>query len=259
MYDIISLLLILGSLTIIIFIIAKKFTLLANIDIENIPSVKEAKVKEKIISNRLKRNFIKWSSKIIKISLKTKEHLSKSFIMLFNKLHDIKDSYNKSAAGTTVNSRDKIRELYAQAVEQKNKNEFDVAEEKLIEIISLDSKNIAAFKMLGEIYLYEKKIPEARETFKHVLKISEAEEESAEIYYNLAIIEKESGKGEISLIHIREALEVHPNNPRYLDTMIEVGILDKNKSAAKEALSKLKAVNPENQKIAEFAEQIEQL
>ena len=67
MYNIIPLLLILISLSVIIVIVARKFTVLANLDVANIPAEKEAKFKERIISNRLKRNIIQWSAKFSRL------------------------------------------------------------------------------------------------------------------------------------------------------------------------------------------------
>jgi hypothetical protein len=67
MYNIIPLILILLSLGIMAIIIVRKFPALANLDVDNIPAEKEAKFKEQIISNRLKRSFIKWGSKFIRL------------------------------------------------------------------------------------------------------------------------------------------------------------------------------------------------
>ena len=64
MYNIIPLFLILISLFAIIIIIIRKFSVLASLDVSTIQSEKEAMFKEQIIGNRLKRNIIRYTSKI---------------------------------------------------------------------------------------------------------------------------------------------------------------------------------------------------
>ena len=51
MFNIIPLLLILLSFGVIIYIVVKKFSILANLDVDSIPAEREAKFKEKIIND----------------------------------------------------------------------------------------------------------------------------------------------------------------------------------------------------------------
>ncbi|MEA3398584.1 MAG: hypothetical protein U9R06_02465, partial [Patescibacteria group bacterium] len=68
MYNIIPLVLILVSLTVIIVIITRKFPALANIDLGTIQTERETKFKERIISNRIKRGYYKYYSKLAKLA-----------------------------------------------------------------------------------------------------------------------------------------------------------------------------------------------
>ena len=54
--------------------------------------------------------------------------------------------------GSSNNMPDEIEELFLEGQEKDKGEEYDEAEKKYIEIISLDSKNIKAFKMLGRLY-----------------------------------------------------------------------------------------------------------
>jgi len=58
---------------------------------------------------------------------------------------------------------------------------------------------------------------------------------------------------------IKRSLEKHPNNPRYLDTMIEISIINKDKISALEAFDKLKEANPDNKKLEEWKKEIRKL
>jgi len=258
MYNIIPFILILISLGVIVFIIVRKFPVLANIDVENIPEEKEARFKEKIISSRLKRNIMMWGSRITRIIIPAWRGAMNFFKWFYNKLHEFKESYkNVPIAPENKVSEDNIVILLGEAKSLIKKDDFKKAEKKLIEVISLDTKNVEAFKALGSLYLERKNYDEARQTFKHILKISE--EDDGGIYLNLAIINKEMGDIEKDFLNIEKALTKEPNNPRYLDTMLSISIIKKDKASAAKALETLQKTNPDNQKLTEFKKQIDEL
>ncbi|MFA4941559.1 MAG: tetratricopeptide repeat protein [Patescibacteria group bacterium] len=262
MYNIIPLILILISLGIVIFIVVKKFSVLAAMDVDNIPAEKEAIVKERIISNRLKRNIFKWSSKGGKVFRFFGDKIGILAQIFYKKLHELKDSYKTEVILATGDKEKKIEELSAQAKEMIGDEEIKEAERKLIEIIGLDSQNIEAFKSLGDLYLENKNYEEAKQTFKHILKLMKDSEEVAEIgeiNFNLALANKAAGNLAESLADIKEALKYAPSNPRYLDTMLEISIIKKDKIFALDALKKLERANPDNQKLEDFREQIKEL
>jgi Tfp pilus assembly protein PilF len=142
------------------------------------------------------------------------------------------------------------------------------AEEKLVEIISLDQKNLDAFFQLGDLYANQKKWPEARQTYAYALKLTRQPDAVAaslhnitpqKIHFSLSSLEKEVGDLDAALENIREALELEPNNPRYLDLILDLSIIRKDKNLAREYWEKLAAVNPENNKLAEWKESIRSL
>jgi tetratricopeptide (TPR) repeat protein len=257
MYNIIPLILILISLGIIIFIAVKKFPVLANVDVENIPKEKEAKFKEKIIIGRLKRNIIKWSSKITRLIGPLGATISGFSHWALKKLHEIKEGYKNETILGKVDIDKKITSSLDEAENLIKEDDFETAEKKLIEAISLDSKNIEAFKALGELYLRKKSYSEASETLKHVLKLTEGRD--SEAYFDLFFVCKEMGDYGDALTNINSALEIEPNNPRYLDSLLEISIINKDKISAFKAYKKLKEANPENQKLEELKKQVDEL
>jgi tetratricopeptide (TPR) repeat protein len=262
MYNIIPLILILISLSVIIFIMVKKFSVLAAMDVDNIPAEKEAKVRERIISSRLKRSIFKWSSKLGKIFRFFGDKIGILGKIFYKKLHELKDSYKTEVILATGDKEKKIEELSAQAKEMIGEEEFKEAERKLIEIIGLDSQNLEAFRSLGDLYFENKNYEEAKQTFKHILKLmkdGEKEEGTAEVNFNLALVNKETGDFDDALINITEALKYAPNNPRYLDTMLEISIIKKDKISALNALGKLEKANPDNQKLEDFKDRIKEI
>ncbi|MDD4271549.1 MAG: tetratricopeptide repeat protein [Patescibacteria group bacterium] len=286
MYNIIPLLLILISLSIIIVIVSRKFSVLAALDVESIPAEKEAKFKERIISNRLKRNTIKYWSKLSRILTPLGQSIGGYLKEKLHKLYEAKNVYQEKH----FDSPEMIDQLFSQAEELKKRDDLDSAEKKYIEIIGLDSKNIKAFKELGRIYFEKKQFEEARQTFEHILKLKEDDED---IYENLAQIAKESGdldeardeylksininkqnaQTHFSLAEVyramgklaeasralKKALKIEPTNPRYLDTMLEISIIIKDKALALDSYQKLLKANPDNNKLEDFKRQIDEL
>ncbi|MDP2736776.1 MAG: tetratricopeptide repeat protein [bacterium] len=256
MYNIIPLLLILISLSVIIVIVSRKFSVLAALDVNSIPAEKEAKFKERIISNRLKRNIIKYWSKASRI-LAPLAQLAGGYIKArLNKLYQAKNVYQSSEK---VDGSETIDQLFSQAEELKKHGDLDEAEKKYIEIIGLDSKNLKAFKELGQIYFEKKEFEEAKQTFEHILKLKEDDEDIYDIYFNLAEIYQAMGKLPEAVRSLKKALKIEPANPRYLDTMLEISIIIKDKALALDAYKKLLEANPENNKLEEFKRQIDEL
>ena len=288
MYNLISLILILLSLSIIIVLVVRKFPMLSSLDVENMPAEKEAKFKERILSGRLKRSFFKWWVKINKLWQPSSQFIANFFQWALNKLNELKTE--KKPAAASQDRQEKINQLFQEAEEAKKQADEVAAEKKLIEIIGLDSKNIRAFKELGRFYFEQGNFEEAKQTFEHILKLKQDDEDiydslaqiakekgdlnlareeylrlleinkqSAQTYFNLALVYQAMGNIKEAIAKLKKALKIEPNNPRYLDTMIEISIINKDKFLALDAFKKLVKVNPENQKIKEFKKQIDLL
>jgi len=272
MYDIIPLILILISLAVIIAIIIRKFPVLANLNTESMPAEKEAKFKEQIISKRIKRNIIKWTARLTRTIKPAGQMVIKYFKWLYNKLIELKERYKKEEEALNVNSEDKLNQLFQELDEIKKEENEEAIEKKLIEIISLDNKNIKAFRQLGDLYFKSNKFQEAIQTFEHIIKLTEDNNilnesvkassilsQRADTYFNLALVYKEIKNMDKSIHNIKNALNIEPNNPRYLDIMLEISIINKEKVLALDAYNKLLEANPDNQKLAEFKKQIKEI
>lgn len=258
MYNIIPLLLILISLSVIIVIVVKKFSVLANLDAENIPAEKEAKFKERIISNRLKRNIIKWWAKLSRLLTPVGSAASNFFKLILGKLYQLKNDY-KAGEGETADTEQKIGQLFVQAEEFSKHDDLASAEKKYIAIIGLDSKNLKAFKELGRLYFEQKEFEEAKQTFEHTLKLKQDDEDIYDIHFSLAQVYRAMGKWPEAVGSLKKALKIEPSNPRYLDTMLEISIIIKDKALALDTYEKLFKANPENNKLEEFKKQIDEL
>jgi len=268
MLTIISLILIGLSLAVILAIIIKKFPALAILDVHNMPGEREAKFKEMIMKARVERDFSKWVALFSKVFSKINSSLAKGLKLAHNNLKKVKLNYKLSEKIPAIEKNKQIKELLIEADEFIKEEEFVKAEDKLVEVISLDQKNLAAFCELGGVYEELKKYPEARQTYEYALKLSkqiikdgeeELEVDPQEIYFSLAYLEKEAGNFDAAFDNILEALELEPNSPRFLDLILDLSIIRKDKEAAQKYLEKLAAVNPENNKLNNIVAEIESL
>ena len=268
MFVVISWILIIIAIIIILSIVVKKFPALAILNVTSMSGEKEAKFKERIIQNRVERDLAVVSGFLGRIWLSIVRSFSAFLKERQTQLKKIRSNYTASLKIPWLEKQKKIRELSVSAEDALKMEDEKEAEEKLVEIISLDPKNLDAFFRLGNLYASEKKWPETRETYAYALKLSRQSGEGdealgettpQEIYFSISEMEKEAGDIDAALENIREALELEPNSPRYLDLILDLSIMRKDKELAESSLAKLAAVNPENQKLGEWAEKIENL
>jgi len=261
MYNIIPLILICVCLFIII-VVVRKFPALANLDVENMPSEKEARFKEQIITGRMQKNMAKWKARLGKFFGFINGKFGALFNFIQRKLQEAKKNYSvRPSALPPEDKETMINGLFAKNSVLDDRENFGEKEANLIKIIELKPRNSRAFIILGSLYAANKKYEEGKQAFIHALKLIGNEEfdQQAEIYYDLAAIYRDTNDLGGSLETIKMAAKLAPNNPRYLDSLLEISIINKDKIAALDAFDKLAAVNPENGKLAEFKAQIEEL
>lgn len=265
---IISLILIGLCLIVILAIILKKFPALAILDINNMPGEKEAKFKDQIIKQKVERDLARVGGRVARVWLFISRKVSDFLQSSQAQLKKVKLSYKTAAKIPHVEKQKIIKDLFVAYADLLKKENYNEAEEKLVEIVSLDQKNISAFFKLGALYDEQKKWSEARQTYQYALKLARqyhddetimAELTIQEIYFSLAWVEKESDDLDAALENIREALEIEPNSPRFLDLILDLSIIKKDKDLAIESLEKLATVNPENNKLSDWKENIESL
>ena len=83
--------------------------------------------------------------------------------------------------------------------------------------------------------------------------------QNAQTHFSLAEVYRAMGKFPEAARSLKKVLKIEPANPRYLDTMLEISIIVKDKALALTAYDKLLKANPENNKLEEFKRQIDEL
>lgn len=261
MWSLVSIIIIAICLVIILAILIKKFPVLAILDVDKIPGQKETEFKDRILKERLERDLAHWSGFFMKLGKLLKKR-SGFFKKIYETLKARAEHYRRLKKINFPQRQEKLQILLSQSAEDMKNEDFSQAEEKLIEAIRLDNQNLDAFRDLGEVYFLSRKYHEARQTLEHALKLAiktKQEQIAAEINFYLAEISYHLKEYDLAIEYVYESLSLVPNSPRYLDLLLELSIMKKDKKLASDTLAKLASVNPENQKLGDWKEKIASL
>jgi len=178
MYNIISLVIILVSLAIILAIVIKKLPLLASFDVSENPEEKAAETKDKIMEQRLKRKAKFFLDKFMPYAKHLKGGLKEMAESLRDKFKGLEEQYKKKSKKEVLvtkedheNFEQSVDSLLKEAEQLTDKEEYDEAEKKYIEILGMDAQNTEVYHGLGWLYFLQRSYEEAKQTFEHILKI----------------------------------------------------------------------------------------
>ena len=167
---------------------------------------------------------------------------------------------------------------------------LEQAERKFIDAIAVNPRSLESYTLLGQLYEEQEEFQQAEEVYRYVVKLTPANpavhaslarvlrkrgrlQEAAEIFRLAADIAEndasyffscgecwqEIGDHEQACELFMKARECEPANPRYLDACIDEAIRCGNRLLAQDAFDTLKKVNPENKKLEEFKQRIDQM
>ncbi len=184
----------------------------------------------------------------------------------------------------------KLAQLIADGEQYLKLEEYDQAEERFIAAIKNDAKSVSAYKGLADTYLAKNAIEEAKQTYQFLLKINPNDdtvfvklaeiaeeqnnlEEAIQCYqqavllndsfsprfYHLAELLSKVDQPQVAKESILQAVELEPQNPKYLDFLIEIAIICDDKALATKAYNDLRLVNADNQKLPAFKDRIKHM
>jgi Tfp pilus assembly protein PilF len=238
---ILGIMLLLG-LGIILWVVLRKIPQLRVIDVESIPKERERKVKEQLILSRFQRSGGVKLQKVAKISSGVVGAISRQE-QYYQKLKRSGDE------GTHRYSDETVRARLEEADVLVKQEEFIPAEKIFIDIISHNPKSVDGYEGLGNMYLVNDQLDQARETLQFALRLSP---DDASLNVSMAELENTQGNQKAALPYLKRAVTKRSKNPRYLDYYIETALDVGSLKDAREGIQALKDVNPDNKKIEEF-------
>ena len=269
LFYIIPLIIILISLSIIIFITIKKFPGLAAINVESIAQEKEAKVRNRIMVDRLNRIFLNLKKILSQALIPLIEILSSMGSNLYQKVKELEKESFKKQPLKIIDLNQEIKEKLESAEKYLASEELAKVEEICIAVLELDKKNLEAYEFLAEVYRRNKDYKKSRETLRYLIKLvnkskvdieaSGLKHRLANYYANLGDIYQLEGRNNYAVVNFQKAVDLEPINPRFLDLLLKISIIIKNKNLAKQVFNDLRKADPQNQKLAELEEEIDNL
>ncbi len=297
--NILFLLVTLACLGVIGFIVWSKVPQISNLDTANLPQEKTNRKKNEIILRRLDIKSHETKQKLGKklkplqaiwgqFQLKFRIYVGKIERLLHHEqMVKTKQEHSQLSNEELTN---KLKNLIQEGNQYLEVGSYDQAEQAFIGAIKIDAKSADAYRGLGETYLRRGAREEAKQTFSFLLqlepnndavmvRLAQMAEEDNEIdqaieYYQLAVVANDAlsprfahladlllkvGQNEVAKEAIMQAVELEPQNPKYLDFLLETAILCQDKKLAIDAFSKLRMSNPENSKLPDFKYRIDSI
>jgi tetratricopeptide (TPR) repeat protein len=257
--EITALVLLVVSSVVLLVISFRKFSILATIDVDTVPQERLEQKKEDIIEMRLRRKFEWLRDKILIVVKPILKGVGNFFRFIYRKAIELEKSYQEKSqpvSDKTATNQQKVLAIMAEGEELIKDEEYVQAEKKFIQIISMDHMNISAYDNLGKAFMGQRDYEHAIEALQHALKLNEKDSST---HHDLGMVYKEIGDLDKAIMYVKKAVKLDPNNPKYLDCLIEFSILHKDKYTAQEALRTLNRVNPDNKKLPELEKKIAEL
>lgn len=181
MATVLPFILIIGSLTVIIVIIARKYPQLTLLDVDNAPDIKEEKKKDELVKRRAEERISKaretWSQRLNPI----KQHAEKSqdmFRTLVGKVQkrveqevQRKKEEKGEVEELVTATPDELRWMIQEGMAAYEQERYDDAEKQFIAAIRVDMKNKDAYRGLGDVYFAQEQYREAEETYNFLLQL----------------------------------------------------------------------------------------
>ncbi len=299
MFNFIFLLIVLICLGVIGFVIWKKTPQLSNLDVENLPQEKTSRKKHEIITKRIEAHSKETRAKLgekfrpldkiwRQFQLKFRVYVGKIERLIHHE--DMIKIKQEQSLLTPEEKDSKLKGLIQDGEQNLQVGNLDKAEHAFIAAIKINAKSAPAYRGLAEVYVKKDSNEEAKQTFMFLLhlepdndavmvRLAEMAESQNNIdeaieYYQRAVVANDSLSprfahlGEMLLKvdqplvakeAILQAVELEPQNPKYLDLLIETAILCQDKKLATQAYQNLRLVNPENSKLADFKGRIDKI
>lgn len=288
-----------GSLVTILAVVIRKFPQLSLLDVENAPQVKEEKKKMDFLKKRVearatetrKERRAEWQpvvAQLARVQSAFRQYVGNIERLIAREKLRVERRITRQRSAEAP--AEDLRTMLQEGAFAYDQNDWETAEKKYLAVIRMDAKNKEAYQGLGNVYRKQGQVEEAKETYAFVaqldpnddavrVKLAELAEEAGDTQeairqYEAAVVLNDNlaprfgklaellsaiGQYHTAFEAARQALELEPENPKYLDMMAEISILSGNKDAAQRSYDALRMANPENQKLPALKDKIEKM
>ena len=282
-----------AALVVIGLLIAKHWKEIRLLDPMSLKEEQAKKQREEMIMRRFERLSADRLEGVKRFGRQFGRRATQSYRRAYRKLKRFENAYKKTSKPLSVmgpSTEDRIKTLLGEARAFARDLKWADAERRYLEVLSLDKRNVDAFRGLGQIYLKQKLYPQAKETFEFLQKINRADDAAyaglAEIALaddNIALAEKMRQKAvdespkqahryaelaefyiqqdepEKAWPHAKRASELEPGSAKYLELSLETAILLGDSAEAKERFQKLRLLIEDQSRFRSWKKKIDEL
>lgn len=262
--DLIFLGLLLLSALVLVGSAVRTFPRLANLDVDALPQQQQADMKFGIIEARIERKIKQASFRLTLWTQPIGVWIQNGIHRLSQMVGELEKKVRREQTVRTPEltmegqeaARKKTAELMDRGSDLVKQEQYGDAEKKFIEVLSYEPKNVEAFRALSEVYSLKKEWDHVRDLLLHLKKLSPMEASTDHRLGEIYLL-KQHPKSAIRFF--QSAVETEGSNPKYLTSLLETAISLKRKVLAVTTLRALKGANPDNQRIAEFEKQVDEI
>ena len=236
---------------------------LTQLDLDAMKTHRQQQVKTRVVENRMKRKYSQAVNKIAPAFKKASQPLKKATGKLAGKISSLEKKYKEEESAKepkTLEEKESLRQNVNQMIAEGStlleKEDYAGAEKKLIEVLSVDAQNLDAYKKLADVYSAQKDYSHAKETLEFIASSNPNDEMIWRSLGKIYAIEEDK---ENALKYFQKARDLAPNNPKNIVLVIEESLELNRKDIAIPAIDKLKEVNPDNKKLTQYLEKLENL
>lgn len=277
-------------------IIGRKLSVIRAIDVTLQPGERARSVKARLLEHRLERKVAGFGQSLGRYLRPFWKGLKESVSRLYHAVSELNKRYERQlkelqqASHAPTDQVGKVRQLLTEADTFISSQSWSEAEQRLIEVIGLEPKNIDAYRRLGDLYLEQKNYEDARQTFEHLIRLNQADDVAYAGLAHVAEAEGRLGDARDEYVHsiklndavaqhhldlskvalamnvpddairaAKAAVRLEPNNPKMLSGLLDAYVQAKDAVGAKSILERLREVNPENQRLEDWQTQIDKL
>lgn len=268
-------------------LVVRKLPVLKAIDLTQVNEVRLKEVKRVLVQGRLQRALARWLAATAEQLKPATEKIKRPFAALGKRTRAFEERAVQQLTKQAVAEHTPLQ-LLEQASAARAAGKPEAAERLLVELLRHDTRNLAAYASLAELYLGERDYEQAGEVFQFLVERTG----SARAHLGAARVAAGQGNLPAAIAAYTKALEVEdavaprlefarvlmeegslaaafeqvavarrlePSNPKILDFYIELSIVNGRPLEAQSALDALREVNPDNQKIPELTQAVRQL
>lgn len=267
-FYVVPLIVIIVCLAVIGSIVIKKMPSLAAIKVETIAKEKEKGVRNRIMTERLARRYQTVHDFLKRLLKPAGKNVTDYFEKIYQQVMELEKKIQPQPL-KVIDVKAAIADKLKEAEGFLNNQEYEKAEEVCISIVELDPRQPEVYEILADVYLALKDYKEARETRRYLLKLlaksAKESEGSAEkhrlanAYAELGWVYELENRHNHALENYQKAVALEPSNPRFLDLLLKISIILKNKKLASQTFNSLREADPDNQKLGDLREQIKNI